>query len=322
MVLSRLCILWVLGAAGMAAAQRDLTREALTRLETRLTLNPKDAAALSPQELLPIMVVSTAPLFEETKSWYPTEALASLVRVFGPGAVRLCEACMVPRLHVHDGKVEQLTQGLSAPEIAQFDESLRGQSLPAKTAVWLDETMTGVSLRIINLASSRVVWAENFGPGSAEVDSVRRMAKLEQEKARRERGDALMHTFIDFGVAPHQHITLDWSEQWGDTNANLTGVTFSLLDPVLGIGGSYARIIPEVLNLTVGLQVLISLPTALVQSVTQDAPTLIDPLFNVAAVVRLPLFKTNFALFFSVSTNAKVAIGISLLNVTFLPVIL
>jgi hypothetical protein len=179
----------------------------------------------------------------------------------------------------------------------------------------------GVSLRIIDLRNSRVVAAENFDEAQTDANSLRRNTAMVKEQARRARGDALAHAFIDIAVLPMQHISLDWSEQWGDTNANLAGVSVSVLDPLLGVGGSYFRIIPEAFNLTIGAKVLVSIPTALVKALSPNTDSLIDPLFTAVLVVRWPIFKTNFGLVATLSTNGKVGIGISLLNVSLLPVL-
>ena len=101
----------------VAFAQRDTSREALARLEETLTQR-LEVGGFSMKELTPAIVVSVAPAFEESRAWYPTAALQSLVRVFGSASLRSCEACMAPRLFVEQGKLEQLW-------IAQGDQPLR-----------------------------------------------------------------------------------------------------------------------------------------------------------------------------------------------------
>lgn len=228
---------------------------------------------------------------------------------------------MAPRLRVEGGRVEQTTVALDVPEIVRFDESVRGASQPARTAIWLDETVGGVSLRIIDLRNSRVVAAENFDDTLIDAASLRRNTTMVKELARRARRDALAHSFIDIAVLPMQHISLDWTEQWGDTNANLAGITLSVLDPLLGIGGNYFRIIPEAFNLTIGAKFVVSLPTALVRALSPDTMVLFDPLFTGVLVIRWPIFKTNFAIVGTLSTNGKVGLGISLLNTSLIPVL-
>lgn len=308
----------------VALAQRDSTREALARMEADLTVRATERGGLPTRELLPIILVSAEPRFEETRAWFPTQALGAMVRVFGGASVRSCEACMGARLRVEGSRVEQSTVALDGPEIVRFDETVRGTSEPAKTAVWLDETMSGVSLRIIDLRNGRVVLAETYDDTQLDQQSLQRNVKLLKEEERRARGDALAHTFLDATVLTNKpHISLDWAEQFGDTNRNLAGFTVSILDPVVGIGGTYSRIIPEAFNITVGLKVLVSVPQALISAFnTTDMPTqFLDPLLTGVLVVRWPIFNSNFGLVLTLSTNGAVGLGISLLNISLLPVL-
>jgi hypothetical protein len=320
LVLTRALPLLVALGPVMALAQRDTTRDALLRLEASLSVRATDVGALARKDLLPAIVVSTEPRYAETLAWYPTAAVGTLVRVFGAASVRVCEGCASARLQVAPGRYEQSTAALDAPEIVRYDENLRGKSEAAKTAIWLDETAAGVSLRIIDLRNSRVLVAENFDEVQADAKAFDRTVQLVREEQRRARGDALAHTFIDIGVVPMQHISLDWSEQWGDTNANLAGVSLSAFDPVLGLGGSYFRITP-LFNITVGLKLLVSVPTALVRAISPDIQQIIDPLFTAVLVIRWPIFGSNFGLVATLSTNARVTFGISLLNFSLLPVL-
>ncbi|MBI5547941.1 MAG: hypothetical protein HY901_29005, partial [Deltaproteobacteria bacterium] len=249
-----------------ALAQRETTREALTRLEETMAMRQEDGPFN--KELLPVIVVSVEPAFEESRTWYPTAALETLVRLYGAASLRSCEACRAPRLHVAEGRLEQSTADLSVAEIVRLDESTRGTSAPARAALWLDENPDGVSLRIVDLRNGRIVLAQNFDPAMSEPARTRGRFTLSRELERRARGDSLTHTFVDIVVYPGQHISLDWVDQWGDSNANLSGFSLSLFDPVLGVGGAYYRVFPSVWNLTVGAQVLLSLPTAIVRGLT------------------------------------------------------
>jgi hypothetical protein len=316
----RVAVLWLalyLLLPTTAMAQRETTREALSRLEETLTARQQEGA-LS-KELLPIMVVSVKPSYEESRTWFPTEGLKTLVAVFGVEGLRSCEACMQPRLHVDEGRVEHNTAELSLAEIARLDEAGRGTGTPARSAVWLDETAEGVSIRLIDLRNSRILLAENFDKELKEPGRTRKTVSLAKELDRRNRGDSLAHVFADFGLFPGQHISFDWTEQWGDTNANISGVSVSIFDPVLGIGASYFRVIPWALNLMVGAKVLISLPTAIVASISPGTNQLIDPLVTGALMVRVPIASSNYGLVLFVSTNGRVGLGLSLMNISFLP---
>jgi hypothetical protein len=304
---------------GTALAQRETTRDALSRLEESLSLKVAEQG-LRTTELLPALVVDVSPAFEQTRAWFPAAALSSLSRVFGSAGLRSCEACLAPRTVVEHGRLEQTIGAPSLSELVRLDEASRGTSAPARVAIWLQETSEGVSLRIVDLHTARIVLAQNFDPQLQEEGRSLANAMVTRELERRQRGDSLAHTFIDIGVLPGQHVSLDWLEQWGDTNANLSGFSFSAFDPVLGLGVAYFRVIPQAFNLMVGAKLFFSVPTALVKALSQDSTgTLIDPLLTALLMVRVPLFHTNYALMLSMSTNGRFTVGISLLNFSLLP---
>lgn len=304
---------------GVALAQRETTRDALVRMEETLELRVQDGTGLSLKDLHPVIVVSVKPAFEETKQWYPTQALTTLVKIFGASGLRSCEACMAPRVFAQDGLLEQNTGDLTTQEIVRLDDVARGKAAPARAAVWLDENADGVSLKVVDLKNGRIVLAENFDATMAEVKRTKKNYSYARELDRRARRDALSHIFVDFTVFPGQHVSIDWTEQWGDTNCNLSGFTFSFFDPVGGVGANYYRVIPQALNLMVGAQLLLSFPTALVRAISPMAGNVIDPLFTGVLVVRLPIASSNFGVVMTLSTNGRFGVGISLLNVTFLP---
>jgi len=316
--------LLLLLAPASALAQRESTRDALVRMEETLEVRLEGGAGLVIKDLVPVIVVSVKPAYEESKTWYPTAALASLIRIFGGAHVRACEACMAPRVYAQDGWLQQSTGDLAAEEIMRLDQIGRGTAAPARAAVWLDENGEGVSLKVIDLKNSRIILAENFDANLSDEARTRKNVSYAREVDRRARGNALVHTFVDFGVFPHQHFSIDWSEQWGDSNCNLSGFTFSVFDPVAGIGAHYYRIIPQALNLTVGIQVALSFPTALVVALTPSGmtpPELIDPLFTGTLVIRMPIAKSNFGVVAFLSTNLRFAIGLSLLDISLLPIL-
>jgi hypothetical protein len=273
---------------------------------------------------LPAVVVSTAPAYAETTSWFPTAAIASLASALGRGGLRACEACMAPRLYVRDGRMEHNFVAPTLAEIAQLDEQARGADPAARTAIWLDETASGVTLRIIEIATSKIVYAENFDARLKQRARSAQNATATAELERRMRGDGLVHTFIDVGVAPGQHLSGDWVEQWGPQNENLTGVSVSLFDPILGIGAAYYRVIPQAFGISVGAKAMVSVPRAVITAIDPDAEvdgTGIDPLLTGVGVVRVPLFDTNYGLLLTASTNGRFTIGLSLLNISLLPVL-
>ena len=303
-----------------AMAQREATRGALARVEEALPRRLNDGV-LSLKDLTPALIVSTQPAFEQTRAWYPAAAVTALSRVFGPGALRACEACMAQRLTVEDGRLEQYATSLSVQDLVRLDEVTRGNTARAVSAIWIDETMEGVAIRIVDLRNGRILLAENIDQNLVSIVSSKTTVTLAQELERRSRGDAIAHLFVDLGLLPQQHISLDWLEQWGPDNANLSGFTISIIDPLIGLGVSYFRVIPPAFNLMVGAKFLLSVPNAVINSFNPDNPQafLGDSLFTGVFMLRLPLFKTNYALLASISTNGRVAIGVSLLNFSLLP---
>jgi len=319
LLLARL-LLAVLLLPAAAMAQRDSSRESLLRAEEVLELRVQ-SRGLDLAALLPAIVVSVTPAFEETRGWYPTAAWGTLARVLGTSGLRACEACMAPRLRAADGRLEHSTGMPDAAEIIRLDEERRGTSPPARTAIWLDETPSGVSLRVLDLRTSQILLAENFDPRLSESTRTEANSTLAREVERRNRGESLTHTFVDVTMYPGQHFSVDWVDQWGDTNANLSGFTLSLYDPVVGVGASYYRVVPGTLKLLVGAKVLMSVPTALVTSVTGESTELIDPLLTGVLLARVPIGRSNYGVLVSASTNGQFGVGISLMNFSLFPVL-
>ena len=299
-------------------AERDNTKEALLRLEESLALQIEEGL-LAEKELLPIMIVSVTPAFVETATWYPNEALDTLTRVFSKSGLRFCAACRVVRTYVESGRVEQNSTQLDVLEIIRLDETNRGKAIPARTALWLDETKFGVALRLVDLQNSRIVVAENFDAAMREQENTEKTYFKVQELERRRRGESLTHTFFDLALYPGHHVSIDWLEQWGDTNANLTGLSLSLYDPVVGAGVAYYRVIPEAWNIMIGGQAMVSLLSVMIRSFGADTSDFLDPPLTGVAFLRIPLVRSNYGILVAASTNGEVGIGLSLLNTSVLP---
>ncbi|MEQ1503980.1 MAG: hypothetical protein ABMB14_17190 [Myxococcota bacterium] len=300
-----------------AHAGPDATREALERLSDVLALRIEDGQ-IAAADVVPAIVVSVAPRYEESSAWFPTAAIDALQRAFGPEGFRLCEACMAPRAFVGEGNLTYQTGPVGLDEIVRLDDRFRGDAQPARSAIWLDEQRGGVSIRIVDLRTAEVLFAQNIDPMLIENANTERMYTLGEELERRARGDSLTQAFVDFSLYPGQHVSLDWTEQWGKTNSNLTGVTLTVIDPVLGIGAAHYRRV-ELLNLLVGAKLVVSVPTALVRIVSDTE--VIDPLLTGVGVVRVPFGRSNYGAIATVSTNGAVGVGISLMNIRLLPVI-
>ena len=228
---------------------------------------------------------------------------------------------MRPRTFVEDGRLEQASGPASLDEVIRLDDRYRGEAVRARCGVWLDETASGVALRIVDLRSGRVVFAQNVDPDLQEYRGSARSHLLSAELERRTRGESLTHALFDLAVYPGQHISLEWADQWGENNTNLAGVVLAAYDPVFGIGASYHRAL-EWLNVLVGGQVILSIPTAVAQSQADGEDIeLLDPLLTGVFLLRVPFGNSNYAGLLSVSTNGEVGLGLSFLNTTLIPVL-
>lgn len=305
-----------------AFAQRDATTQAFERMEEAL-LPEVEEGSLNPSGIGPILLVGATPAFEETRAWFPVAALESMIAIFGRGNVRVCEACMNPRLRIKQGRMEH-NSVLSLPEISELDRELRGNGAPARSAVWLEETPGGIAMRLIALGSGQVLFAGNFD----SVMSARRRTASNYnatlELGRRLRGDSLTHIFIDMALIPNQHVSIDICEQFGSSNKNLAGLSISAQDPFAGIGAVYYRVIPAAWNLTVGAQIMLALPTTFVtvfgQNIGGPSP-LFDPILTGVLVARFPIPSTNFAIVAMASTSLRIMFGLTFMNVNFLPIV-
>ena len=304
----------------VAEAGSDTTRDSLDRLEEILEISQLDGQLPKGDNIGAALVVSTRPYYEESRGWFGTRALEVLERSFGPGTLRLCEACMAPRAFVEDGHLVYQTGPIALDEVQRLDEQTRGSGVPARTAIWLDEHRGGVGIRIVDLRNGQVLYARNVDPTLNEVRNTQRSYTLAEEYERRAKGLALTQAFVDFTIYPGQHLSLDWTDQWGKRNGALSGFTFSFYDPVVGVGASHYQRIPLV-NALVGGKVILSLPTAITRNISNDVGDIIDPVLTIVAVARVPFGRSNYGGILTASTNGEFGVGISLLNISLIPVI-
>ena len=307
-----------LGRAALAGPSE--TRAALDRLGEVLEMRMQDGT-LPRDRVVPAVVVSARARTDDSAAWFPTRALEVLQQRLGADDLRLCEACTAPRAWVEDGSLTWTAGPASLDEVAALDARLRGDGPPARSAIWVDEQPAGVSIRVVELSTGRVLLAQNLDPDLAEHSRTQRTYTWSAEVERRARGDGLTQAFVDLSLFPQQHIALDWTDQWGRTNANFSGVTLTILDPIVGVGAvHYRRIRP--LNTQVGAKLVLALPAAIINNVGANFDgTVLDPLVTAVGVVRVPFGRSNYGGVATLSTNGAFGVGISLLNVHLLPVI-
>lgn len=315
MVLSAAALLLAPLAAWAGPAE---TRDAVARAGEVLRLRV-EAGRLAPDALSPLLLVDARARDASAEPWFATEVAAALQQAVG-GVVRLCAACAAPRVWVEDGRMVYEAGPLGIAELARLDAQLRGSAPAARAAAWVEEHAGGVSVRIVDLSTGGILFAQNVDPGLVEARNTERVYTRAAELERRARGDSLTQAFVDLAVLPGQHISLDWTDQWGETNANLSGVTLTLVDPIVGIGAVHYRRTP-LWNTLVGAKLVVSVPTALTRSVLGESIDELDPLLTAVGVVRVPFGRSNYGGLLTVSTQGTVGFGVSLLNVSVLPVI-
>ena len=295
------------------------TRDALERLEEVLVLRVEEGA-LSRDAVIPAILVSAQPRYESSEDWFTTGVIEVLQRALGDEGLRLCEACMAPRAYVEDGAMTFQTGPVGLDEVVRLDDQSRGDSAAARSAIWIDEYRGGVSVRIVDLGTAEVVFAQNIDPYLNEDKNTHRVYTLTDELERRNRGDSLTQAFFDVAIYPGQHISLDWTDQWGKRNNNLSGVTLSVIDPVVGIGANHYRRV-NFFNTLVGGKLILSLPTTLARSLGDSNIDVLDPLVTVVGVVRVPFGRSNYGAVLTASSNGQVGFGLSLMNISLLPVL-
>lgn len=304
-------------SSSTAHAQRTATSDALDRLGEALRADIEDGSL---RDVAPIILVGAKPAFESTRAWFPTEATSALANAFGRTAVRACEACLQPRVYSREGRLQFSSESMSLEEIVALDARTRGRGAPAQAAAWIDETDDGISVRIVSLATGQILFAQNLDGRLHEQQRTGQNFNYTNDVQRRLRGESLTHVFIDLAAGQGGHVSMDVVDQFGTENRDMAGLTLSVWDPLVGVGVNYHRVFPEAWNLSVGGQLIVSVPTA-AGNAFGFGGDIFDPLFTGVLVLRWPIPQTSYAILGTASTNGNFGIGISLMNFSLLPVL-
>lgn len=197
----------------------------------------------------------------------------------------------------------------------EIDSRFRKDSPEAKAAVWLDETSEGVSIRIVDLQTARVIYADNLTPDLVWTQRTSRNFDRSRDLSLRLRGEGITHTVYDLGLFPSPHFSIDWLEQWGRSNQHLSGLSISIVAPLLGVGASYARAFPEFQNVLVGGKFYVGMLNAIAQSILKTDMALLGSLYTLEGFVKYPVnwLGKKALFFFYVNSDANVGLGISIL---------
>ena len=126
-------------------------------------------------------------------------------------------ACRFPRTYAEPGRLEQRTGPVGVAELRLIDHNLRGNGAAAKSGIWLEETARGISVKVVQLASGRILLAENIDLKEVSAPSLRNGWNAYENLSDAPR-EGITHAFVDIGLYPGQHISGDWVEQWGQNN--------------------------------------------------------------------------------------------------------
>lgn len=315
MVLSRLpsaIVLLFLALQSLSArAQSQNLKLSLERMEEVLRLRMEESV-FTVNDVSPMIVVSVAPYFEESKASYANFAVASLQRVFPTSGIRVCTPCMTPQTTQDSRRLEMRIGAPTLEEIREIDSRYRKDAPEAKAAVWLDETKEGVTLRIVDLQTARVVYADNVNPNLVWTQRSSRNFDRARDIHSRLRGQSLSHKIYDFGIYPGPSFALDLVEQWGSGNEHLSGISFSLYNPTLGIGASYGRAFSEFANTMIGGKVHVGVVEAIGRSLTKSDTNLLGPLITYTGFVRVPVPSFgNYGVYAFVNSQSSFGLGIT-----------
>ena len=160
-----------------AAADPSATRDAIERMEELLTLRA-DSGLLREEAVMPAILVSAEPRYEASADWFATQITEVLTSALGDGGLRVCQACAVPRVVAEDGVMVYQSGPMGLDEVVRLDDQTRGDAPPARSAIWVEEHSNGVAIRIVDLATGRVLFAQNIDPDLIEYSNSRRTWRI------------------------------------------------------------------------------------------------------------------------------------------------
>ena len=93
-------------------------------------------------------------------------------------------------------------------------------------------------MRVVSLRTGQILYAANIDGRLREQQRTAKNFTFTDDLERRLRGESLTHVWVDLGLFPGQHVSLDVVDQFGDRNLDLAGITFSAFDPIVGVGAA------------------------------------------------------------------------------------
>jgi hypothetical protein len=265
---------------------------------------------LAIEEITPLTVVDVSTTNADAATL--TNAILRSLGTAINGPILMCETC---RATYRQGETESVyeTGMVSTDEVKR---NYQNQKTKPKAAAWIRETRNSLSLRIVSLETSKVLFADTVTTGidwsSRSIQSFSRSREAE----RAARGDVILHGQFDFSpIGSGAHLGYSLMQQWGDSNQYLSGLSINLSDPVLGLGLNTFKVFPELNNTLIGGKFLVSIPSALSSALSKNSDSPLDQSpYTLVAMIKYPLFRGEPAKYFInayISTNANFGVGIS-----------
>ena len=269
------------------------------------------------QQATPMLLAPPLHHWRESRDDFAAAALATLTTIFStPQAIIPCPDCDAWRLNVRPGNGLDIYNGeLSLGELGRLQRDHRYSAAKALTVI--QETPSGVQVRITSLTDGRLIWSR-LADSSERLDQVKPWTNFAAERDRRLRGESLSYVFINLGLYPNPLFQLEFIEQWGDRNQHLSGVAISLLNPNASVGVVYHYMMPKLRRLHLGGSLYFPL-----QNLAQSSGSSRDvsSQFVGQGMVEYT-FANSYGMFGSVSSKGQFSIGFNFYNPLFMPFLL
>ena len=311
----------------LAETPRISVNQSLRHMEERLH-GLVEAGNL--RQEMPVLVASISTVSPENEEWFVPYAMKSLVAIFGPNNMRVCHDCIKTEVTETTGRLTLRRNDWNIQKLVQMDQQLRQESPAAKSAIYINENQNIVSVRVVSLADSHVIFAANFDPDFKLLERSENIRRHWVELEKRKAGAGHTHVLWDGIMYPNQHLALDILDQFGARGEHLAGISTSMFTPILGLGFAYHYVFQDAWNVSLGTKVLFAAPNLLLRVLFEEDLELIDPLINTVFVLRVPIPETNIAVSGMIASgfdsfpfptqSPTLGVGLTLLNPTFMPV--
>lgn len=273
--------------------------------------------------LSPIIIAQNITLNPSNKGLLLNELQSSLLK-FPNIQVRVCTSCMETKIFQKKNATEYVNSVTSLDEITAFDKIIRKEAKEAVSALFVEEIIDGLSIKIISLINGQVIFATNLTTDYKDEILYGYNYSLIDDYERKIAGKAIVHLFMSIGYEfmPDYALysSMAFPEQLGATNQHLFGPELSFGASNFGIGAFYGYIYSRKRPLILGTSVFLNVIAALGSSNSEDFS--LSDLLIVRGHFLYPMSDRfgNIALFGYANIgkgSLGFGIGVSLINLSF-----